>query len=89
MYFLLCVAVLVGRFSGRTAHAPYQMPFFPLAPMVGIAALVYILYANWIDLAVGRPSLIATVVMLAAAGLYYALLRWRRGPDWRMVRPAE
>lgn len=89
MYLLLCLGVLVGRATGRTAHAAYRMPLFPLAPIIGLAALVYILYANWIDPVVGRPSLIADVVMLVLAGLYYALLRRRRGSDWVMTGPAE
>ncbi len=89
MYALLCVAAMVGRASGRTAHAAYRMPLFPLAPMVGLLALLYILYANWIDLTVGRPSLIATFVMLVAATIYYTLMRRRRGPDWVMCGPVE
>ena len=44
MYALLCVAVLVGRLTGRTAHAPYRMPLFPLAPSVGLMALLYVLF---------------------------------------------
>jgi len=89
MYALLCVAAMVGRASGRTAHAAYRMPLFPLAPMVGLLALLYILYANWIDLTVGRPSLIATFLMLVAATVYYALMRRRRGSDWVMRGPVE
>jgi len=89
MYALLCVAVIVGRVSRRTAHGVYRMPLFPLAPFVGLLALVYILYANWLDLAVGRPSLIATFVMLVAAGLYFFVLRRRRGATWVMTGAAD
>lgn len=89
MYALLCLAVLVGRATGRTAHAAYRMPFYPVAPVLAPIALVYVLYANWIDLAVGRPSLIATAIMLAAAALYYGAMRRRRGPSWVMIDPLE
>ncbi len=86
-YLLLCIAVLIGRMTGRTDHGPYRMPMFPIAPVLGLAALAYILYANWIDVSVGRPSLYATGAMLVAAAIYYGLLRRRRGPDWRLVGP--
>jgi L-asparagine transporter-like permease len=89
MYVLLCVAVMVGRLTGRTAHAPYRMPLYPLAPCIGLLALIYVLYANWLDPTVGRPSLIATLVMLVAAALYFFLMRRRRGADWGMVGPVE
>ena len=89
MYVLLCIAALVGRATGRTSHAAYRMPLFPLAPGVALLALVYILYADWIDPTVGRPSLIATLAMMGVAALYFLLLRRRRGEDWAMVGPAE
>jgi amino acid transporter len=87
MYALLCVGAIVGRVTGRTAHAAYRMPLFPLAPVVGLLALLYILYANWIDPEVGRPSLVATACMLVLAAIYYAYMRRRRGPDWAMTGP--
>jgi amino acid transporter len=89
MYALLCVAVIVGRMTGRTAHAAYRMPLYPLAPCVGLLALIYVLYANWLDASVGRPSLIATLVMVAAAALYFHLLRRHRGADFVMIGPTE
>ncbi len=89
MYLLLCLAAIVGRATGRTAHAAYRMPIFPIAPAIGLMTLVYILYANWIDPTVGRPSLISNVCILAGASLYYVFLRRRRGPLWSMTGPAE
>jgi len=89
MYTLLCLGVIVGRATGRTAHSPYRMPLFPLAPLCGLLAFAYILYANWRDLTVGRPSLIASAVMLLVASAYYLVVRRSRSPDWRMVGPNE
>ena len=89
MYVLLCLAALVGRFTGRTAHAAYRMPLFPLAPAGALLALTYILYADWIDPTVGRPSLIATIIMLTLAALYFFALRRHRGTNWTMIGPAE
>jgi amino acid transporter len=87
MYFLLCLAVVAGRRSGSTNHGAYRMPLYPLPPIVGLAALAYVLYANWIDLDLGRPSLIATAVLMALASLYYLVMRRRRGPGWAMNGP--
>ncbi len=88
VYALLCLGAIVGRVSGRTAHAAYRMPLFPLPPALGLMALAYILYADWIDPLVGRPSLIATLAMFAAASVYCVLMRRRRGAGWRMSGPA-
>ena len=89
MYVLLCVGVIVGRRTGSTAHGAYRMPFYPLAPLLGLAALAYVLYANWIDLDIGRPSLIATAAIAALALVYCAAMRWRRGPGWVVTGPGE
>ena len=87
MYALLCLGAIAGRRTGSTAHGPYRMPLYPLAPLLGLAALVYVLYANWMDPAVGRPSLIATLVIMLAAIAYYLALRRRRGGPWAMSGP--
>jgi amino acid transporter len=81
VYGLLCLGVIVGRATGRTARAPYRMPLFPMAPVIVIAAVAYILYANWIDPIIGRRSLIATAVMLLIASANYLRIRQSRGPD--------
>ncbi len=88
-YVLLCAGVIVGRRNGSTAHGAYRMPFYPLAPFVGLAALAYVLYANWNDPLAGRPSLIATAVIIGLAVCYCAAMRARRGPTWAVVGPAE
>jgi amino acid transporter len=87
MYFFLCLGALAGRITGATRHAAYRMPLFPLAPVFGLLVLLYVLYANWIDQDVGRPSLIANLVMMAGAGLYYVVLRRQRGAAWAPERP--
>jgi hypothetical protein len=62
------------------------MPLFPMAPLSGLLAFAYILYANWMDQAVGRPSLIASAIMLLVASAYYLVIRRSRG---RMIGPKE
>lgn len=87
LYGLLCVAVITARRRGRSAHAAYHMPLFPAAPVLALAALLYVVYANWIDLDVGRPSLLINSAMLAASALYFLALRRLRGPALAMHDP--
>ena len=89
MYALLCIGVTVGRTTGRTARSPYRMPLFPVAPLSCLLAFAYILYADWMDPAVGRPSLIASAVMLLVASAYYLVIRRSQSPGGRMVEPNE
>jgi len=78
-YAAIALAALVGRRSGGTAHAPYQMPLFPAAPIVTLIALAGVLYANWQDAEEGRPALIATAAQMALAAVYYWAVLKRRG----------
>ena len=89
MYVLLCLGSLAGRITGATAHAPYRMPLFPLAPAFALLALGYVIYANWTDKDVGRPSLIVSLVLIVLATAYFAVLRRRRGAPLSMNGPAE
>jgi hypothetical protein len=79
VYASLCVAVIAGRRSGKTAHGIYRMPLYPLPPVAGLCALAYVIYANYLDTEVGRPSLIAAGGMMLLAAGYYLLVLRRRG----------
>ena len=83
LYGALCVAAIVGRRNGSTAHAAYRMPLFPLPPLVVLLALVYVLYQTAADPEFGRPSIVAAAVILAVSGLYYVAVLRRRG-GWRL-----
>ncbi len=89
IYALLCLAVIAGRRTGATAHGAWRMPLYPVAPILGLATLVYVLYANWLDPDVGRPSLVATMATIVLAAIYYLVMRRRRGAGWAMVGPAD
>jgi amino acid transporter len=89
LYGFACVGVIAGRFTGRTSHTDYRMPLFPLAPAVGLMALAYILYSEWTDLKVGRPSLIANLLILLVAFVWYLLKGRTLGTTWLMVDPPE
>ncbi len=85
IYAGIAIAAIVGRRSGKTAHARYRMPLYPLAPIVTLIALVMIAWATWFDLDEGRPAIIATIVQLAIAAAYYLLVLRRR--RWDAVIP--
>jgi amino acid transporter len=78
IYLSLALAVIVARLTGTSAHAPYRMPLFPLAPAVALISLVGVLGANWMDPDVGRPSLLVLLSVMAVFAGYY-LLRRRGG----------
>ena len=85
-YVGLCVAVIAGRRTGATRRGVYRMPLFPLAPLLGLAALGGVIWVSWTDPREGRPGLVATALVIAAALLVYGALkatgsRWAdRGP---------
>jgi amino acid transporter len=78
---------IVGRQTLATAHASYRMPCYPLPPLLGLAALLLVLYANYLDQAVGRPSLLALGTTMGLAFLYDAWVFRRRTP--RVLREPE
>ncbi len=88
VYASLCVAVIAGRRNGQTTHGIYRMPWYPLPPVLGLAAMGYIIYASYLDPDVGRPSLWATGGMMALAAAYYLVVLRRRGA-WVLKGPDE
>jgi amino acid transporter len=89
MYILLCLGVIAGRMTGATAHAAYRMPLFPVAPVFALLALGYVVYANWIDPDVGRPSLMVSVALIILATGYFLILRRGRGVAIVLNGPAD
>jgi L-asparagine transporter-like permease len=87
-YLAIALAAMAGRRSGATAHGPYRMPLFPLAPLVTIAALAYVFWTSWLDVETGRPGLIATAAQMLVSAAYYLLVLRRRG-DWVVRDPFE
>lgn len=81
IYGVLCVTVIAGRHKGLTAHGHYRMPFYPLPPVLALIAMLYILYADYLDEAVGRPSLLATLAMITISAIYYFAVLRRKG-EW-------
>jgi amino acid transporter len=88
VYGALCVSAIVGRRTGRTAHAQYRMPLHPWPSILGLLGLGYVIYASAIDPDVGRPSLIATVAVIGASAAYYWLVLRRKGA-WVLHQPTD
>jgi amino acid transporter len=86
IYGALCVAVIAGRRNGATSHGHYRMPLYPLPPIAALIVLVYVVYANFLDPDVGRPSLWATLAMMAVSAVYYFLVLRRKG-NWVLRGP--
>jgi len=87
-YVGVCAATLAGRRNGSTAHAAFRMRFFPALPVIGLIALAYILYTNWLDVEIGRPSLIANAVAIILSLAYYIFVLRARGA-WILRDPEE
>jgi hypothetical protein len=64
------------------------MRFFPLAPLLTLAASAFVIWASWLDAEEGRPALIATAAQLVLALAYYGLVLRRRG-GWTVVVPSR
>ena len=88
IYAGIAIAAMVGRRRGTTAHAPYRMPLYPLAPVITLIALAYVVYTSWLDLDEGRPGLIMTAVQIAGSAAYYWFVLRRRG-GWSVHVPGE
>jgi len=88
VYALLCLGVISGRRNGSTAHAAYRMPLFPVAPVLALVALGYVVYENALDPNTGRPSLYVTVGIAVASVLYYVFVLRRKG-NWELHGPAD
>lgn len=88
VYSALCVAALMGRWRGATAHGHYRMPLFPLAPIAALVVMVYVACTSWLDPVMGRPSLFATLGIVIVSALYYWLVLRRRGV-WQLRGPQD
>jgi amino acid transporter len=79
VYAGVSVAVIAGRRNGATAVGHYRMPAFPLWPLAALLGLAGVAYADLLDPAVGRPSLVANLVVMAVSAAYYLVYLRRRG----------
>ena len=87
IYSFLCIATLAGRVSKRTAHAPFRMRGFPLAPVLALVALIGVMWSSWQDPAEGRAGLIAAIGVAVVSAAYFLLVLQRRG--WVLRGPED
>ncbi|MCB5946044.1 APC family permease [Acidocella sp. KAb 2-4] len=88
IYAAICYAVMLGRKQRTTDHGHYRMPLFPLAPITAILMLFYVIYANWQDPVIGRPSLLTTLGVIIASAVYYLFVLRRKGA-WVLRGPED
>ncbi len=79
IYAGVCVAVMMGRVNRRTEVGHYRMPLYPFWPALSLVILAGVAVADLSDPAVGRPSLIANLAVMAASAAYYWFYLRRRG----------
>lgn len=74
-YLSLCAAVIVARMSGASEL------------VVGLLALAGVIAADWSDPDVGRPSLVASLAVIAVFAAHYGLRRRAGGLKWTLAGP--
>lgn len=88
IYAGIAIAAMVGRRTGATDHALYRMPIYPLAPIVTLLALGYVVWTSWLDVEEGRPGLIMTGIQIVGSAAYYWFVLRRRG-GWTATIPGD
>jgi amino acid transporter len=87
-YAALCIAALAGRATRTSRAAVCRAPLHPLMPLLGLAGSLWLLFEAWLDPASGRPSLIASLAVIALSLLWYVLVVRRRGA-WTIRDPED
>ena len=81
-YAFVALAALVGRYCGATSASPYRMPLWPLPPLLGLAALIYI-----------TTQQTTTALEVAGGTILIGLIYWavvilpQRGRAWNLKEP--
>ncbi len=87
IYAGLCIVLVVGRRTGRTAAAAHRAPLHPWSTGALLVVLVAVLGADAAGPGDGRTSLLATAA-LAGAGALWGAVRGRSG-RWRPTAPPD
>jgi amino acid transporter len=66
-YAMISIAALVGRITGATDGSPYRMPWWPVPPLLALAALVYVTTQQT------STALIVTGATIAIGLVYWAV----------------
>jgi amino acid transporter len=79
IYAVMCLATLAGRRTGRSSHGHHKMPLYPWLPLLTLAALAGVIWADLIDPDEGRPGLMIAAAVALAFGAYYLAVLKKRG----------
>ncbi len=82
-YAFIAIAALVARPTGATAHGSYKMPWWPLPPILALAALGYVFTQ--------QTSLLlhVTLITMGIGLVYWALVILpQRGKAWNLLSAA-
>ncbi len=79
IYAGIALAAIAGRRKCLTDDAPYRMPLYPLAPVVTLVALGYVVWTSWQGGWEERVGLVVTASQLVGSVIYYELVLRRRG----------
>lgn len=81
-YAMISIAALVGRTTGATDGSPYRMPFWPVPPLLALAALVYVTTQQT------STALIVTGATIAIGLVYWAVyILPQGGRAWSLRQP--
>jgi amino acid transporter len=81
-YAIVAVGALVGRATRATDHSPHRMPYWPVPPLLAIAALAYITTKQT------STSLEVTGITMLIGLAYWAFVIWpQRGRAWNLRNP--
>ncbi|WP_063774276.1 APC family permease [Streptacidiphilus rugosus] len=84
IYLLLGVAALAARRGRHRETAAWRMPLWPVAPVVTVAALAYVLTQQ-----TPHDLIITGVVLLVGLAYWVAFLRPRLATHWQLSLPAD
>ena len=81
-YAFISIAALVGRMTGATDSSPYRMPWWPVPPLLALAALVYVTTQQT------STALIVTGATIAIGLVYWAIyILPQGGRAWSLRQP--
>ena len=83
-YAFIALSAIVVRVRHKDLPPHYQMPLWPLWPIIALAGVVYVLTQQ-----AGKDVLIVLGFCAVALVYYYAYLRPRAGTKWLMLEAAE
>jgi amino acid transporter len=82
-YALIALAALVGRATGATEGSPYRMKWWPVPPLLALAALGYVFAQQT------RLLLTVTLITMAIGLVYWAVVIYpQKGKAWQLLHPA-